>query len=188
MRDGNYLYGAFGHDFATRDGRRVMIVALTDRQWDALLEVTGLREPMSAIAEAIGVDLDTESGRYEGRDMIAALLRPWFEARGLPEIRAAFEGTGVSWGPYQTFRQLVTEDPRCSTDNAMWSERRAPGRRQLPDARHAAGVLAGGAHAGAARAAARRAHRAGAGRPALPDATRDRPPLEGGVVGLAASG
>ena len=127
VRDGNYLYGAFGHDFATRDGRRVMIVALTNRQWDALLEVTRLREPMSAIAEAIGVDLDTESGRYEGRDMIAALLRPWFEGRGLPEIRAAFEGTGVSWGPYQTFGQLVTEDPRCSTDNAMWSEQEHPG-------------------------------------------------------------
>ena len=28
-RDGNYLYGAFGHDFETRDGRRLMVVALT---------------------------------------------------------------------------------------------------------------------------------------------------------------
>ena len=28
-KDGNYLYGAFGHDFETRDGRRVMVVALT---------------------------------------------------------------------------------------------------------------------------------------------------------------
>ena len=28
-RDGNYLYGAFGHDFETSDGRRVMVVALT---------------------------------------------------------------------------------------------------------------------------------------------------------------
>ena len=35
-KDGNYLYGAFGHDFETRDGRRVMVVALTARQWQAL--------------------------------------------------------------------------------------------------------------------------------------------------------
>ena len=28
-RDGNYLYGAFGHDFVTRDERHVMVVALT---------------------------------------------------------------------------------------------------------------------------------------------------------------
>src|SRR3984893_18195673 len=26
QKDGNYLYGAFGHDFETRDGRRVMVV------------------------------------------------------------------------------------------------------------------------------------------------------------------
>ena len=42
-RDGNYLYGAFGHDFETADGRRVMVVALTPRQWKALLDATGLR-------------------------------------------------------------------------------------------------------------------------------------------------
>ena len=36
-RDGNYLYGAFGNDFSTADGRRVMVVALTTRQWTALV-------------------------------------------------------------------------------------------------------------------------------------------------------
>ena len=30
VKDGNYLYGAFGRDFRTRDGRRIMIVALTE--------------------------------------------------------------------------------------------------------------------------------------------------------------
>ena len=32
-KDGNYLYGAFGRDFLTSEGRRIMIVALTGRQW-----------------------------------------------------------------------------------------------------------------------------------------------------------
>ena len=40
-KDGNYLYGAFGRDFLTKDGRRVMIVALTLRQWRNLVEATG---------------------------------------------------------------------------------------------------------------------------------------------------
>jgi len=119
-RDGNYLYGAFGHDFAVRDGRRVMIVALTNRQWGALLEVTGKHEAMAKIAEATDSDLDTESGRYGARDLIAAVLRPWFAERDLGQIRDAFTATGVSWGPYQTFRELVDEDPRCSEDNPMW--------------------------------------------------------------------
>src|SRR5438067_3735416 len=33
---GNDLYGSFGRDFVTADGRRVMIIALTPRQWRAL--------------------------------------------------------------------------------------------------------------------------------------------------------
>jgi 2-methylfumaryl-CoA isomerase len=126
-RDGNYLYGAFGHDFLTRDERHVMVVALTNRQWEALLEVTGTREQMVKINEATGFDLDTESGRFEDRDLIAAILRPWFQARDLEEIRAAFEGTGVSWGPYQTFRQLVEDDPRVATGSEMWEEVEHPG-------------------------------------------------------------
>jgi 2-methylfumaryl-CoA isomerase len=126
-RDGNYLYGAFGHDFLTRDERHVMVVALTNRQWEALLDVTGTREQMAKINEATGVDLDTESGRFEDRDLIAAILRPWFQSRDLAAIRAAFEGTGVSWGPYQTFRQLVEDDPRLSVDSEMWEEVEHPG-------------------------------------------------------------
>jgi 2-methylfumaryl-CoA isomerase len=126
-KDGNYLYGAFGHDFATRDDRRVMVVALTARQWRALVHATGTDEALRGIEDATGHDLETETGRYEGRDLIAAILRPWFEARDLAEIRAAFQGTGVSWGPYQTFGQLVHEDPRASTANPMFEEIEHPG-------------------------------------------------------------
>jgi 2-methylfumaryl-CoA isomerase len=120
-RDGNYLYGAFGGDFPTSDGRRVMVVALTGRQWKALKEVTGTEELFSTVEAATGHDFSGEAGRYKGRDLIRELLTPWFAARTLDEIRAAFAGTGVSWGPYQTFRQLVEEDPRCSTENPMFS-------------------------------------------------------------------
>jgi len=126
-KDGNYLYGAFGHDFETREGRRVMVVALTARQWNALQEATGITEACRSIERATGYDLSTESGRFEGRDLIAALLRPWFAARELATIRKAFAGTNVSWGPYQTFRQLVHEDPRCSTANPMFAEIEQPG-------------------------------------------------------------
>jgi 2-methylfumaryl-CoA isomerase len=126
-RDGNYLYGAFGHDFLTRDERHVMVVALTNRQWEALLDDTGTREQMAKVNEATRVDLDTESGRFEDRDLIAAILRPWFQSRDLADIRSAFEGTGVSWGPYQTFRQLMQDDPRVSVDSEIWEEVEHPG-------------------------------------------------------------
>jgi 2-methylfumaryl-CoA isomerase len=121
-RDGNYLYGAFGGDFPTADGRRVMVVALTGRQWKALKEATGTEELFAAVEQATGHDFRGEAGRYKGRDLIRELLTPWFGERTLEEIRAAFAGTGVSWGPYQTFKQLVADDPRCSTANPMFTE------------------------------------------------------------------
>jgi 2-methylfumaryl-CoA isomerase len=120
-RDGNYLYGAFGGDFPTADGRRVMVVALTGRQWKALKEATGTEELFASVEQATGHDFRGEAGRYKGRDLIRELLTPWFGERTLEEIRAAFAGTGVSWGPYQTFKQLVAEDPRCSTANPMFT-------------------------------------------------------------------
>jgi 2-methylfumaryl-CoA isomerase len=126
-RDGNYLYGAFGHDFSTSDGRRVMVVALTGRQWISLVEVTGTAEAFASLEGVIGHDLSSEDGRFGARDLIAAVLRPWFEARSLDQVREAFEGTGVSWGPYQTFRQLVEEDPRVSEANPLFTTIEQPG-------------------------------------------------------------
>lgn len=126
-KDGNYLYGAFGHDFETADGRRLMVVALTGRQWKALVDVTGIGDACASIESATGYDFSTETGRFEGRDLIAALLKPWFLGRALPEIRDLFSGTGVSWGPYQSFGQLVREDPRCSLENPLFEEVEHPG-------------------------------------------------------------
>jgi 2-methylfumaryl-CoA isomerase len=120
-RDGNYLYGAFGGDFPTADGRRVMVVALTGRQWKALKEATGTEELFDKVCEATGHDFRGEAGRYKGRDLIRELLTPWFGERTLEQIRETFAGTGVSWGPYQTFKQLVEEDARCSEANPMFT-------------------------------------------------------------------
>jgi 2-methylfumaryl-CoA isomerase len=104
-----------------------MVVALTARQWNALRDVTGIGDACASIEQATGHDLSSETGRFEARDLIAALLRPWFASHDLTEIRAIFSGTGVSWGPYQTFGQLVTEDPRVSTANAMFELVEQPG-------------------------------------------------------------
>src|SRR5947209_2203975 len=80
---GNDLYGSFGRDFATADGRRVMIIALTRRQWRALGRATGLADKLAMVGTMMEVDLDTEAGRYEARDAIAALLARWCAGRTL---------------------------------------------------------------------------------------------------------
>src|SRR6202047_371809 len=124
---GNDLYGSFGRDFATDDGRRVMIIALTRRQWRAIGEATGLGEPLAMIGPMMDVDLDTEAGRYEARDAIGALLARWCASHTLDEIRQAFAGTGVLWGQFQEFTELVRRDARCSAANPLFASIDQPG-------------------------------------------------------------
>jgi 2-methylfumaryl-CoA isomerase len=124
---GNYLYGAFGRDFQTSDGRIVYVVAITSRQWQALGEATGLAARLALIEQQLDVDLSREGDRFKAREAISAVLAPWFRARTLEGVRNAFAGTAVCWGPYQTFRQMVEEDPRCSTGNPLFSMLDQPG-------------------------------------------------------------
>ncbi|MDB5838961.1 MAG: dehydratase [Herminiimonas sp.] len=119
---GNHLYGAFGRNFATADGREVMIAAISNRQWKALGTATGLSARLEMIGPLMEVDLKTEGGRYHARHAIAAVLEPWFAARSVDLIKGCFDGSGVLWGIYQDFRQLVRDDRRCSLANPMFSE------------------------------------------------------------------
>jgi 2-methylfumaryl-CoA isomerase len=124
---GNYLYGAYGREFETKDDRYIYVVAITRRQWQALCQVTATTEKIQLIEPLLDVDLSKEGDRFKARDAISAVLAPWFAARTLAEVSAAFEGTGVCWGPYQTFMQMVEHDPRCSVANPMFAEIEQPG-------------------------------------------------------------
>ena len=55
------------------------------------------------------------------------MLKPWTISRTLDEIAEVFDANGVCWGPYQTFMELVADDPRCSTANPMFEEVEQPG-------------------------------------------------------------
>jgi 2-methylfumaryl-CoA isomerase len=129
---GNDLYGSFGRDFATADGRRVMIIALTPRQWRALGRATGLADKLAMVGVMMEVDLETETGRYEARDAIAALLARWCAGKTLAEIGQAFARTGVLWGPFQDFVELVRDDPRCSPANPLFADIDQPGIGRYP--------------------------------------------------------
>jgi 2-methylfumaryl-CoA isomerase len=124
---GNYLYGAFGRDFATREGKRIMVVALTRRQWEGLVEATGIHDACTQIEKLLGVDLDQEGDRFAAREVIGAVLKPWIISRTLDEVTEIFDAHDVCWGPYQTFTELVTRDRRCSTENPMFAEVDQPG-------------------------------------------------------------
>lgn len=124
---GNYLYGAYGKDFQTKDGRKLYIVVVTDRMWKELGEVTGLAGKFSQLEALLGMNFKKEGDRYEGREAISAIIKPWVAQYTLADVRGIFEGTGVCWGPYQSFKQMVEEDPRCSTRNPLFAELEQPG-------------------------------------------------------------
>jgi 2-methylfumaryl-CoA isomerase len=117
---GNYLYGAFGRDFATREGKRIMVVGLTPRQWQNLVEATGIHDACSQIEKLLDVDLSDEGDRFAAREVIGAVLKTWIIGRTLPEVAEIFDAHDVCWGPYQTFTELVETDSRCSTENPMF--------------------------------------------------------------------
>jgi 2-methylfumaryl-CoA isomerase len=126
-RFGNDVYGTFGRDFDTRDGRRVMVLALTPRQWLSLGEATGLSRDFSDLESRVGADFRKEGDRWTHRKPLFQLMESWIAQRDLADVRNAFDQHGVLWSPYQTVKQLVAEDPRASTANPMFSEVDHPG-------------------------------------------------------------
>jgi 2-methylfumaryl-CoA isomerase len=118
---GNYLYGAFGRDFETKDGRRLMVIGLTALQWKCLCKATGMADEFDAIGKRLGLNMNDEGDRFRAREEISAALEPWFRARALEEVRKVFTEHRVTWGPYNTVREAIESDPDCSTDNPMFS-------------------------------------------------------------------
>jgi 2-methylfumaryl-CoA isomerase len=126
-RYGNYLFGAFGRDFETQDGKRVMVVGLTRQQWSGLVEATGLAGAFDALGRRMALDLGDEGNRFIARDEIASLLAEWVAARQFDEIARVFKEHRVSWGPYRKLSETLAVDPDCSTDNPMFEELSQPG-------------------------------------------------------------
>jgi 2-methylfumaryl-CoA isomerase len=126
-RLGNYLYGSYSREFKTSDGRYVIAVALTARQWTRLVAATGSEQRVRALEVRNGVDLREEGARFLFREEISELLQTWISSHGYAEVRDAFNQHQVLWGPYQTFKELVTQDARCSEANPMFKVVHQPG-------------------------------------------------------------
>jgi 2-methylfumaryl-CoA isomerase len=108
-RHGNYMYGSFGVDFVTTDGARVMVVALTPRQWQALCDATGVTAVIAALQDVLGADFADEANRYVHRETIAAVMRPWFAGLTIDEAGAALTDAGVLWSRYRAMSEVVAD-------------------------------------------------------------------------------
>jgi 2-methylfumaryl-CoA isomerase len=130
---GNYLYGAFGRDFETSDGKRVMVAALSPRQWSALVEATGAGPGLAEVATNGGWDFTEDGDRFRAREEIAEVLAPWFASRRIDDVERLLDDAGVLWGRYRTFRELVRDDERVDPGvNPVWQYLDQPGIGRYP--------------------------------------------------------
>lgn len=120
-RYGNALYGSFGRDFVTADGRRIMIVAITKRQWKGLVVSLELGPEIEALQQRLGVDFTAnESARFLHRDALFALVEDALHRRHFGSLPELFDQHGVCWGEYQSVKQALDHDPRLSAANPMF--------------------------------------------------------------------
>jgi len=132
-RTGNDLYGAFGRDFMTRDGRRLMVVAITPRQWTGLVGALDLAATIGDLEARLKVNFTRDEGaRFTHRARLDPLVEAAFRSRDFRELTAAFEARGVTWGPYQGLKQALDTDRYFNAANPLLSEVEHPsGRRYL---------------------------------------------------------
>jgi len=125
-RMGNDVYGAFGRDFTTRDGEKLMILAITPKQWGKAVEALGLTAEVAALEGELGVSFAIDEGnRFTHRARLYPLFERAFAGRTAAELTPAFDAGGVTWGAYQPLEAALT-DPRLYKDNPLFQEVRHP--------------------------------------------------------------
>lgn len=121
-KSGNALYGAYGQDFLCADGRRIMVIGLTGRQWSGLVKVTGAEQKLDALGRETQKDLRDEGIRWELRHAITDILKPWFAERSSADIAKLFDDAKLTWSEFRTVKEAVETDPDLSTDNPMFTQ------------------------------------------------------------------
>ena len=94
---GDGWQGGFARDFATADGERVMVAALTRQQFADLAKTTRLARTFAFLESVLSADFSACGDLYTHRAAIALLLAPWFSRRTVADLAVAFAGTAVPW-------------------------------------------------------------------------------------------
>ena len=125
-RLGNSVYGAFGRDFVTADGQRLMIMAITPRQWTGLVATLGIASEITAIEQRLGLSFATDEGvRFQHRDMLFPLVEAKVAGWAYAELAAAFDAQGCCYGPYQTMH-AAAQDPVLVGNNPLFGSSANP--------------------------------------------------------------
>jgi 2-methylfumaryl-CoA isomerase len=134
-RMGNALFGAFGRDFVCSDGTRIIIVAITGRQWSGLVKTLSLTEQIAALEADLGVSFARDEGvRFQHRERLFPLFERAIGGRSASDLGPAFASNGATWGPYQTLHEAVTRDAQLFTQNPQFQSVAQPSGVDYPSA------------------------------------------------------
>jgi len=125
-RYGNEVYGAFGKDFSTADGQRLIVMAISPRQWTGLVKVLEIADEVSAIEAERGVSFNYDEGvRFEHKDVLYPLVQSKIARWKAADLGVALDAVGGCWGAYQTLKDAV-HDPALVTGNPIFETLKNP--------------------------------------------------------------
>lgn len=131
-RLGNTVFGLFGRDFTTRDGKRTMIVVVTHRQWANLIAALDLGDAIARVEAERGVSFAKDDGlRFTHRDALFPLFEAAIAARDHADLAAAFDAGGIVHSAYGTMADAV-RDPRLVTENPIFGTADDPSGTRYP--------------------------------------------------------
>jgi 2-methylfumaryl-CoA isomerase len=132
-RSGNALFGAFGRDFDTRDKRKIMVVAITQRQWTGLITALGIVEEIASLEAELNVSFKTDEGqRYIHRERLFPVVERKVSAADFSELASRLDGEGVCWEPYRALGAAIADDERLVRSNDLFSDISHPSGMRYP--------------------------------------------------------
>ncbi len=119
-RLGNAIWGAFGRDFRSRDGKRFMVAALTAKQWDGLVAAFGLQREITALEQELDVRFeDGDRPRFENRHRLFDLFQAAAGQRDYADLARSMSQHGCTFEHYRTPFEAAT-DPELVENNPLF--------------------------------------------------------------------
>lgn len=120
QRLGNAIWGAFGRDFMSRDGKRFMVAALTPKQWSGLVEAFDVGPQVAAIETAYSIDFTTsDHNRFIHRDELFALFQSVADTIDYDALADRLAKAGTTFERYRTMYETAN-DPDLVHDNPLF--------------------------------------------------------------------
>lgn len=119
-RLGNAIWGAFGRDFRSRDGKRFMVAALTPKQWAGLIAAFGVESEIAALETELGVRFaDGDRPRFDNRHRLFDLFQAAAAALDYADLEVRMAAQGCTFERYRTMHEAAN-DPALIADNPLF--------------------------------------------------------------------